>query len=61
MILEFKNKGKFADEDSSRYEALVNDNVIVRIVKDGYFEKGFVFEFLTINGYALTSITVGII
>lgn len=57
IVLKFKNVGKYADEDSSRYEAVVNDNVKVRIWRDGYMEKGFVFSFLTSEGYDMDNIT----
>jgi len=50
--LIFKNKGRFADELSSRYEAIVDDKFIVRVFKDSYM-KGFRFSFYSINGYEL--------
>jgi hypothetical protein len=53
ITLNYKNIGKYSAEDSSRYEAIINNIVKVRIVKDNYFEKGFTFSFITINGYHL--------
>jgi hypothetical protein len=54
--LKFSKVGWFADEMSARYEAVVNENIKVRVFKDTYF-NGFRFEFLTSNGYDLGNLT----
>lgn len=52
MKLLFKNTGRYADEDSARYEASVKGLFKVRIFKDTYM-KGFRFEFISNHGYTL--------
>ena len=49
--LNFKNQGKFLDENSSRYEA-TKGNVIIRIWKCAY-SKEWRVEFCTLTGYGL--------
>lgn len=56
MKLQYKKVGWFADEMSARYEAVVNENIKVRLFKDAYM-NGFRFEFLTSNSYDLGNIT----
>ena len=56
-VLKFKKTGWFADEDSARYEAIVNEYFKVRVYKDGYFEKGFRFNFLTLDDFDLDTVT----
>lgn len=56
MKLVFKNKGQFADEGSARYEAIVNNDFIIRVFNDPYIFKGFIFHFLDMNGYPLGKI-----
>lgn len=53
-ILIFKNIGKFSDEASSRYEAIINENLKVDIWKDAYVFKGFRFSFKTMKGYSIS-------
>jgi hypothetical protein len=55
MKLQFKKIGYFADENSARYEAIVNEHFKVRVFKDFYM-KGFRYEFLTNDGYDLDSL-----
>lgn len=54
--LNFKKTGWFADEDSARYESVVNENFKVRVSKNGMM-NGFSFEFITIDDYSLDRLT----
>jgi hypothetical protein len=54
MKLQFKNVGQYCEELSSRYEAVINSNLSVRVFKCSY-NKQWNAHFISAYGYALDS------
>ena len=57
--IKFKNVGAYLDEQSSRYEAIIDNRFKVRVYKPYNYEgsqRGFKFGFYTLDNYSLDDV-----